>query len=104
MEDLPTPGPLLGFPTEDDRFILDTDARLFAVGGVLNQLQGVREVVIAYASSLRLSHRRYCSTRREMLAAVTMCTHFCSYLRGTQFTLRTDHSGGCRSFVTVMAC
>ena len=27
-----------------------------------------------------------------MLAAVIMCTHFRSYLRGAQFTLRTDHS------------
>ena len=48
--------------------------------------------MIAYASrSLRLSQRRYCTTRREMLAAVVMCTHFRSYLRGSQFTLRTDH-------------
>ena len=52
--------PILGFPTEEDRFVLDTDASLFA--------------------------------RREMLAAVVMCTHFRSYLRGSQFTLRTDHS------------
>ena len=51
-----------------------------------------REVVIAYASrSLRLSQRCYCTTRREMLVAVTMCTHFRSYLQGAQFTLRTDH-------------
>ena len=43
--------------------------------------------MIAFASrSLRLSQRRYCTTRREMLAAVVMCTHFRSYLR------RTDHS------------
>ena len=28
--------PILGFPTEDGRFLLDTDASLFAVGGVLN--------------------------------------------------------------------
>ena len=84
--------PILGFPTDDGRFILDTDANLFAVG-VLNQLQEDREVMIAYASrSLRLSQRRYCTTRREMLAAVVMCTHFRSYLRGAQFTLRTDHS------------
>ena len=67
--------PILGFPTED--------GRLFAVGGVLNQIQCDREVVIAYASrSLHLSQRRYCTTRREMLAAVAMCTHFRSYLRG----------------------
>ena len=42
--------PILGFPTEDGRFLLDTDASLFAVGGVLNQIQGDQEVVIAYAS------------------------------------------------------
>ena len=61
---------------------------MFAIGGVLSQV-----VVIAYASrSLRISQRRYCTTRREMLAAVVMCTHFRSYLRGSQFTLRTDHS------------
>ena len=84
--------PILGFPTEDDRFVLDTDTSLFAIGGVLSQIQN-EEVVIAYASrSLRLSQRRYCTTRREMLAAVVMCTHFRSYLRGSQFTLRTDHS------------
>ena len=85
--------PILGFPTEEDRFVLGTDASLFAIGGVLNQIQNGEEVVIAYASrSLRLSQRRYCTTRRKMLAAVVMCTHFRSYLRGSQFTLRTDHS------------
>ena len=84
--------PILRFPTEADRFVLDTDAILFAVGGVLNQIQGDRDVVTAYASlSLRQSQRRYCTTRREMLAAVMMCTHFRSYLWGAQFTLRTDH-------------
>ena len=40
--------PILGFPTEDGRFLLDTDASLFAVGAVLNQIQCDREVVIAY--------------------------------------------------------
>ena len=50
--------PILGFPTEDGRFVLDTDASLFAVGGVLSQLQEEREVVIAFASrSLQLSQR-----------------------------------------------
>ena len=79
---------ILGFPTEADRFVLDTDA----VGGVLNQIHDDRQVVIAYASqSLRQSQLRYCTTHRQMLATVTMCNHFCSYLRGAQFTLLTDH-------------
>ena len=83
--------PILGFPTEKDRLVLDTDASLFAIGGVLSQNE--EDVVSAYASrSLRISQRRYCTTRREMLAAVVMCTHFRSYLQGSQFTLRTDHS------------
>ena len=85
--------PILGFPTEKGRFLLDMDASLFAVGGVLNQLHDDQEVVIEYASCiLRLSQRRYCTTHREMLAAVMLCTHFRSYLRGVQFTLRTGHS------------
>ena len=64
---------ILSFPTKGGRFILDTDTSLFCV---LNQLQDDREVVIAYASrSLWLSQRRYCTTQREMLAAVAMCTH-----------------------------
>ena len=84
--------PIFGFPTENDRFILDSESSLFAVGGVLNQIQVDREVVLAYASHiLRLSQRHYCTTRREMLVAVTMCTNFRSYLRGIQFTQHTDH-------------
>ena len=48
--------PILSLPTENGRFVLYTDASLFAVRGVLSQLQDHREVVIAYASrSLRLS-------------------------------------------------
>ena len=45
--------PILGLTTEDGRFLLDTDASLFAVGGVLNQIQDDQEVVIAYASHSR---------------------------------------------------
>ena len=78
--------PILGFPKEDGRLILDTDASLFTVGGVLYQLQEDREVVIAYTSrSLRMSQRRYCTTRREMLAAVvTWCSVHSAY--GSQLT------------------
>ena len=91
----------------DGHIVLDTDTNLFAVGGVLSQLQNEGEVAIAYACrSLRLSQRQYCTTRREMLAAVAMCTHFRSYFRGEQFTLRTDHSSlrWFQSFGTVTEC
>ena len=43
--------PILDFPTESDRFVLDTDASLLAVGGVLNQIGsgGSRSVAIVMA-------------------------------------------------------
>ena len=50
------------------------------------------ERVVAYCShALRPSQRRYYSTKREMLAAVALCIQFRSYLRGANFTLRTNH-------------
>ena len=71
---------------------MDTDASNFGLGGVLSQIQDNVERVIAYCSrALRPSQRKYCTTKREMLAAVSMCIQFRSYLRGTKFTLHTDH-------------
>ena len=84
--------PILAFPTETGQYILDTDASNFGLGGVLSQIQDDRELVVAYCSrALRPSQRRYCTTKREMLAVVAMCLQFRSYLRGARFTLRTDH-------------
>ena len=84
--------PILSFPTEDGDYILDTDASNFGLGGVLSQIQNNVEHVIAYCSrALRPSQRKYCTTKREMLAAVSMCIQFRSYLRGAKFTLRTDN-------------
>ena len=84
--------PILAFPTETGQYILDTDSSNFGLGGVLSQIQNDVEHVDAYCSrALRPSQRRYCTTKREMLAAVSMCIQFRSYLRGAKFTLRTDH-------------
>ena len=51
-----------------------------------------RERVITYASRLPSKpERRYCVTRRELLAVVTFTRHCRPYLVGRHFTLRTDH-------------
>ena len=66
--------PILAFPTETGLYVLDTDASNFGLGGVLSQVQNNQERVVAYCSrSLRPSQRRYCTTKREMLAAVAKC-------------------------------
>ena len=82
--------PILAFPTETGQYILDTSN--FGLGGVLSQIQDDVERVVAYYSrALRPSQRHYCTTKREMLAAVAMCIQFRSYLRGAKCTLCADH-------------
>ena len=85
--------PILGYPSRDGRFIVDTDASNTGIGGVLSQIQGDQQVVIAYFSkALSKPERNYCVTRRELLAVVKTLQHFHKYLIGRQFTLRTDHA------------
>ena len=77
--------PILAFPTETGLYVLDTDASNFGLDSVLSQIQNDQERVVAYCSRvLRPSQRRYCTTKREMLAAVAMCIQFRSYLRGAR--------------------
>jgi hypothetical protein len=92
LKDKLTTAPVLEHPRYDKEFILDTDASATGIGAVLSQDDG-REHVIAYASrTLSKPERRYCVTRRELLAVVTFIHHFRPYLLGRKFSLRTDHS------------
>ena len=87
-----TTAPILSFPVVDAPFILDTDASNVGIGAVLAQEVDGVERVIAYGSRLLTkSERRYCVTRRELLAVITFLQHFRPYLLGRHFVVRTNH-------------
>jgi hypothetical protein len=88
-----TTAPLLSYPNTVDLFILDCDASNFSIGSELSQVQEGIERVIAYSSYvLTPAQRRYCTTRKELLALVTFTRHFRHYLLGRKFIARTDHA------------
>ena len=89
-----TSAPILSYPKDVGRFIVDTDASNFGIGAVLSQIQDGQEKVIAYASkSLSKSQCHYCTTKRELLTVVHFLgVTFRHYLLGEVFTVRTDHS------------
>eukprot|EP00731_Ephydatia_muelleri_P015791 Em0009g215a len=86
--------PILGYPVFNQPFMVDTDASGEGLGAVLSQYVSGVERVIAFASrSLSKAERKYCATRREMLALVWAIKHFRPYLYGRRFTVRTDSPG-----------
>ena len=84
--------PSLSLPNNRDPFILDTDASDIAVAACLYQLRDSIEQPVAFASqTLAPAQRRYCTTKKELLAIVAFTRQFRHYLLGQQFTVRTDH-------------
>ena len=73
---------------------MDTDASFDGIGAVLSQCdEHGKEHVIAFASRvLSKVERNYSVTIKELLALVTFMSHFCPYLLGRDFKLRTDHA------------
>ena len=85
--------PLLAHPDFSKAFILDTDASDTAIGAVLSQIHDGEERVITYTSRcLTKAERKYCVTRKELLAIVNFVKHFRHYLYGKPFVVRMDHS------------
>lgn len=69
------------------------DASDEAIGGELSRIQDDQERVISYASfALTPEQRRYCTTRKELLAIVRLTRQFRHYLLGKPFKIRTDHN------------
>ena len=69
-------------------FVLDTDASNVSSGAVLAQVTpGGERVVTYYSRTFNKAERRYCVTRRELLALVSAIRHFKYYLGGLTLDL-----------------
>ncbi len=85
--------PVLGFPKPEGRFVPDTDASESSIGVELIQIQNGEEVVLSYGScTLTPAQRKYCTTRKELLAVVKFTRQYKHYLLGRKFMVRTDHN------------
>ena len=87
-----TSPPVLSFPNNRDPFVLDTDASDLALGACLYQVRDGKEYPVSYSSVLLTpAQRKYCTTRKELLAIVLFTRQYRHYLLGGEFTIRTDH-------------
>ena len=83
---------VLAYPDPNGSFFLDTDASGVGIGAVLSQEHnGVEKVIGYFSRTLSKSERRYCVTRRELLAVIEALKHFHPYLYDIPFTIRSDH-------------
>lgn len=83
--------PILEYPnfSENNTFILKTDASGVALGAVLCN---ANDKPVAYASrSLNKSEINYCTIEKELLGVVWAVKHFRPYLYGRNFVIQTDH-------------
>ena len=88
--------PVLGMPTEKGMYVLDTDASVVAISGILHQEQewNGRTVLrpIAYGSRvLSDTEMKYGAPKAEMFAVVAFVEKYRAYLGNAPFKLRVDN-------------
>ena len=84
--------PIMAYPLDAGDYVLDCDSSDYALGGVISQIQGGEEKVIAYGSKmLNKAERNYCVTDKELLALRYFIEYYRQFLLGRKFTVRTDH-------------
>ena len=88
--------PVLGMPTEKGMFVLDTDASVVAISGILHQEQewNGRTVLrpIAYGSKvLSDTEMKYGAPKVGMFAVITFVEKYRAYLGSAPFKLRVDN-------------
>lgn len=81
--------PIVYFPDIQRPFLLYTDSSASAIGAVLGQEKGTKEMVVAYASHvLTKAERKWSKYDRELWDIVWAVRHFC---HKQHFFIITDH-------------
>jgi len=85
--------PILAHPDFTKKFILQTDASIDGIGGVLTQMgDDGKEHPVAFGSrKLKPYERNYGVTEMEALAVVDFVRYFRPYLYQQEVTVQTDH-------------
>ena len=84
--------PFLIIPTEDDTFVLQTDASGTGIGAMLSVKRDTGEKPVAiFSRKLLPREQKYSATELEGLAVVDAITHFGIYLISIPSTVETDH-------------
>ena len=88
--------PVLGMPTEKGMYVLDTDASVVAISGILHQEQERNGKTVlrptAYGSKvLSDTEMKYGAPKAQMFAVVTFVEKYRAYLGSEPFKLRVDN-------------
>ena len=83
---------VLTVPTQQDNFVLHTDASGRGIGATLNVVRNGRKLPVAfYSKQLQGAQHHYSATELEGLAMFRAINYFAHYLYGTRFEVVTDH-------------
>ena len=75
----------------DNKFIVSVDSCSQGWGGMLEQMQNGKRVLISYWSKTMPEHKRELgSTRQEFIGIYHIIKHFREYLLGKEFDVHTD--------------
>ena len=88
--------PVLGMPTEKRMYVLDTDASVVAISGILHQEQewNGRTVLRPIAYGIKVlsdTEMKYGAPKAEMFAVVTFVEKYRAYLESAPFMLRVEN-------------
>jgi hypothetical protein len=94
LQEIMSSPPVLAMFDPSAKHTLDCDASDYACGACLLQTgsDGVERVVAYMSKTFSDAERRYCTTRKELLAIIFALKHWRHYLIGREVLVRSDHS------------